>query len=349
MADLINFTLEIDKVPEDTFNVISFNLRESISHPFELEIEILSRNEHLDENDTIDQEAIFTLWRNGCVERYVHGIVYSFSRSDCGFSHRRYKIVMVPELFRLNLRENCRIFQDIDTEKIITTLLREMGIHNYSFSLIKKLKKREYCVQYRESDLDFITRLASEEGIGYIFEHKKKKHTVIFFDNLQALKSHAGSLKYNALSGGASPQPFVHSFSNTCQLAATSVSLKDYSFKRPAQRLLHQTYISGTLPHSKKYEHFDYPGRFQHDDDGKTLSRYRLEHIRSKALLGVGKSNILSLTMGEKFELIDHPDSTLNCSWLATKITHVGEQPQAAEEYAGDGSTKYLNRFDVMP
>ncbi|KKD57850.1 type VI secretion protein VgrG, partial [Grimontia sp. AD028] len=141
---------------------------------------------------------------------------------------------MVPSLARLSLRQNSRIFQQQSAPEIMSILLQEMGIDDYAFSLSGNPQTREYCVQYRETDLEFLERIAAEEGIFYCFLHSKDKHTVLFSDDTQTLSASGLALPYNVNVGGISKENFVKGWQYSAQARPSSAQLKDYSFKKPA-------------------------------------------------------------------------------------------------------------------
>lgn len=344
MADQIRFTLKLNMLPTLCLNVVKFTLEEALSAPFCLEAELVSRNEQLDEDKILDQPATFTLWRDNEVVRYITGIVADFTRGDF-HSQRQYKLTLVPELMRLSLRQNSRIFQDKNIEAIIGILLKEMGINDFAFNLTRNLPKREYCVQYRESDLAFVSRLAAEEGLTYAFEHQKDKSTLVFFDDNRSLKSLKTPLIYNNAPTPHPETPFVHSFLYTQRVKSSSINLKDYSFKNPANKLSFLAHSHALLP----YEHYDFPGRFKDSLQGKAFTKQRLEYLRSEAAEGQGESNDMQLTTGVKVKLVQHPDNSLNIVWLITRVLHTGEQPQAIEGMPIAPKVQYTNRFFVMP
>ncbi|WP_306332053.1 contractile injection system protein, VgrG/Pvc8 family, partial [Vibrio injensis] len=128
-----------------------------------------------------------------------HGIVRQFSQGNIGHRHTFYGLTLVPALERLSLRHNSRIFQRQTAPDIIATLLEEMGITDYAFSLQRDCAQREFCVQYRETDLAFLHRLAAEEGLVYHFIHEDEKHTLLFTDDSQGLPKLDTPIPFNAL------------------------------------------------------------------------------------------------------------------------------------------------------
>ncbi|CZF86819.1 Phage-related baseplate assembly protein [Grimontia marina] len=256
---------------------------------------------------------------------------------------------MVPSLARLSLRQNSRIFQQQSAPEIMSILLQEMGIDDYAFSLSATSQTREYCVQYRETDLEFLERIAAEEGIFYCFLHSKDKHTVLFSDDTQTLSASGLALPYNVNVGGISKENFVKGWQSSAQARPSSAQLKDYSFKKPAYGFLHEHAGTEMAFQRGTYEHYDYPGRYKSDAAGKPFTQYRLEHLRSDAITATAQSNVPQVQPGMLFDLVDHPDETKNRDWVVVSTQCEGTQPQALEEAGGEGMTTFHNTFSVIP
>ncbi len=168
----------------------------------------------------------------------INGIVRQFSKGDTGHRHTFYSLTLVPALERLSLRSNSRIFQQQSVPEIISILLQEMGIEDYAFALKRECAQREFCVQYRETDLQFLHRIAAEEGLVYSHLHEAQKHTLLFTDSSDSQPKLAKPVPYNALAGGEINLPYVVDlqFKTTAQVSHTE--LKDYSFKSQLTDLL---------------------------------------------------------------------------------------------------------------
>ncbi|WP_407333317.1 type VI secretion system tip protein TssI/VgrG [Enterovibrio sp. 27052020O] len=345
----LQFTLHVEGLPDDTFAVVDFSGTDSLSAPFVYQVNLASRKEALSENDVVDRNVTLMLWKDGELAQRFHGIVRRFTRGDTGFSHSRYALEMVPALSRLSLRHNSRIFQQQSVPEIISILLQEMGIDAYAFALSGSPQPREYCVQYRESDLEFLERIAAEEGIFYTFLHSKDKHTVLFSDDTQTLSHSSLALPYNATVGGTASSTFVKGWQFSAQTRPSSAQLKDYSFKKPAYGFLHDHAGTEMAYQRGTYEHYDFPGRYKSDAAGKPFTQYRLEHLRSDAITATASSNVMQIQAGMLFDLTDHPDDTTNRDWVVVSAQCEGTQPQALEEHGGEGMTTYRNTFSVIP
>ncbi|MCW2474235.1 type VI secretion system tip protein VgrG [Candidatus Symbiopectobacterium sp. NZEC151] len=343
----LQFTVKVGALPASTFAVVDFQLSEALNQSFSLSLNLASALPDVDFGTVLDQPCELLVWYNGELKRRVNGIVSAFAQGDTGFRRTRYQIEVRPALWRLGLRTNARIFQAQKPEVIIGTLLEESGITDYAFALRNDHAVREYCVQYRESDLAFITRLAAEEGLYFFHEFETGKHRVVFADDAGAL-SKGPELFFNLAAQGLSEGDYVRRFRYAEAVSTAEVALKDYSFKTPAYGLLHSK-LSAELAHQREsYQHFDYPGRFKQDSSGKAFTGYRLDALRANAMTGSGESNAAMLMPGSSFTLTEHPNSMLNSDWQLVAITHSGQQPQALEEESGGEPTTYSNSFEVI-
>ncbi|UEQ07600.1 type VI secretion system Vgr family protein [Pectobacterium versatile] len=343
----LQFTVKVGALPASTFSVVDFQLSEALNQPFALSLNLASPLPGIDFGAVLDQPCELLVWYEGELQRRVSGIISAFAQGDTGFRRTRYQAEVRPALWRLGLRTNARIFQAQKPEAIIGALLEEAGITDYAFALRNEHAVREYCVQYRESDLAFITRLAAEEGLYFFHEFEEGKHRLVFADDAGALAK-GPELFFNLATQGLSEEAYVRRFRYAEAVRTAEVALKDYSFKTPAYGLLHNK-MSGELEHQREsYQHFDYPGRFKQDPSGKAFTGYRLDALRAGAMTGSGESNASELMPGSSFTLTEHPNLALNIAWQLVAITHSGQQPQALEEESGGEPTTYSNSFEVV-
>ncbi|QIZ46784.1 type VI secretion system tip protein VgrG [Dickeya zeae] len=343
----LQFTVKVGALPDTTFAVVDFELSEALNQPFVLSLNLASSQPGIDFGAVLDQPCELLVWYEGELQRRVSGIVSRFAQGDTGFRRTRYQAEVRPALWRFGLRTNARIFQTQKPDAIISTLLEEAGITDYAFALRHEHAVREYCVQYRESDLTFIHRLAAEEGLFYFHEFEAGKHRVVFADDAGALAK-GPELFFNLATQGLSEGAYVRRFRYAEAVSTAEVALKDYSFKTPAYGLLHNK-MSSELDHQREsYQHFDYPGRFKQDPSGKAFTGYRLDALRAGAMTGAGESNAAELMPGGTFTLTEHPNPAFNLAWQVVAVTHSGQQPQALEEESGGEPTTLSNSFEVV-
>lgn len=343
----LQFTVRIGALIESTFAVVDFELHEALNAPFSLMLNLASPQPGIDFGAVLDQPCELKVWYDGMLQRRVSGIVSRFSQGDTGFRRTRYAAQVRPALWRMGLRTNSRIFQAMTPEAIIAELLQEAGVTEYAFALRHEHVPREYCVQYRESDLAFISRLAAEEGMYWYHEFDEGSHRVVFADDARAL-GRGESLFFSLANQGLAHGPYVRHFSYAEKVSTAKVDLKDYSFKTPDYGLSHKKQSNSLDHQSDHYEHYDYPGRYKVDAPGKAFSQYRLDALRADAVTGDGQSTCAGLCPGLSFELMEHPNPSLNTGWQVVSITHHGQQPQSLEEEAGGEATTFSNDFSVV-
>ncbi|WP_104203338.1 type VI secretion system Vgr family protein [Billgrantia saliphila] len=356
----LQFTLQLAGADDLDLAVIDFTLEEALSAPFTLRVRFASRDGGLAATEVLDRPATLTIWQDGEALRRLHGVVSEFGRGDRGHRRTFYSMVVRPALWRLSLRQNSRIFQQVSPLTVLNTLCDERGLRDVAFAATREPETREYCVQYRETDLAFVERLAAEEGLFYFHEFEEAPngaHRLVFADAPQAL-AHLGSRPYHSRAGGTPPSRHVRKLEQLARVAPASVTLKDYSFKQPAYAQLHEHAADGLEEHAQRddYEHYDYPGRYKADASGEAFTRIRLEHLRREALTCGAESDLPELAPGTRFTLTDHDLSELNRDWQVVKVIHRGEQPQALEEDGitqgdadGMGMTKYDNTLVLTP
>ncbi|EPI8559227.1 type VI secretion system Vgr family protein [Vibrio fluvialis] len=354
----LKYQFHVEGLEDDTLVVRGFDGQETLSseringqlcHGFRYELELASRLANLTPEMVVDKVAELTLYRDDMLVQRVNGIVRRFTQGDTGHHHTFYSLTLVPALERLSLRHNSRIFQLNTVPEILSILLQEMGINDYAFALTRDCAQREFCVQYRETDLDFLHRLAAEEGLVYSFIHEEGKHTLIFSDASESLPKLGEPIPYNTLAGGMIESPYISALSVHTQSEVSQTALQDYSFKKPAYSFAQQAVGTEMAYQQPDYEHFDAPGRYKDDVSGKAFSQIRLDYLRRNARTATGKSNQPLLRPGVKFDLQEHLDDTLNRDWLVVSVTSQGTQPQALEEAGGNGATTYANQFSLIP
>ncbi|SHI71114.1 Phage-related baseplate assembly protein [Vibrio aerogenes CECT 7868] len=356
----LNFKLTIDGISDDTLVVRGFHGDESISDAvdssgnpyfgYRYHIDLASRSSSsLPAKKIIDSKALLEVIRNGKVVQKVHGVIRALDKHDTGHHHTFYSITLVPSLERLALRRNSRIFQQKNAQDIISIILGEMGISDFCFDLKRTPAVREYCVQYRENDLAFFHRLAAEEGMMYMFTHEDSKHMLVITDHDKGFPKLGGKAPYNCLSGGANPDGYISSMTERKRSEVSSIEMRDYSFKKPDYNFSQKEDGTAMDYQEEMYEHFDFPGRFKDDGNGKAFNKIRLEYLRRAAHTVTGKSDETKIQAGQRFEVKEHDDDAMNRLWLAVQVSHTGSQPQALEEDSAGGATDYSNQFTLIP
>jgi len=321
----------------DPFEVVSFTLEEGLSQPFKLELELVSHHPAIDFYRMLDLAAVFTIWRDDTPVRYVHGLVSLFQQGDTGFRRTRYTAVVEPTLKRFDLRSNWRIFQAQTVPDIITSMLAEQKLTDIRSEICFEHQPREYCVQAGETDLDFIARLAAEEGLLYTFEHRADGHTLVLTDRvggLGTIGTHTDCpVIYQPMSGGDALEPALTRFHYTEQVRTARQVQRDYTFTHPRYNQQHTATGDQDLNNQHKdYERYDYPGRYKRDIAGKPFTKTRLAALRNDAKLAHVEGDDERLQPGLAFDLNDHPREDFNDRWRTIAIRHEGKQHTSLQE-----------------
>jgi type VI secretion system secreted protein VgrG len=354
-ADEAQFLFEISG---QELLVVDFEIDESISSPFEAVLTLASEEE-VPPDGAIDQEALLTILSEEA-DRYLHGIVNTFVQTGYRTKNKGeirfylYKATVVPAIWRLSLEQDCRIFQEMTTQEIVEKILKEGGVtpDRFESRLQGSYPQREYCVQYRESDLDFISRLLEEEGIFYFFEHSQSKHLLVFGDGTPVYKPIEGNpevkfhLGYSPTSAAEAQEEYIESFKISKNVRTGKVTLRDFNFKKPSLDL--------TAPETgekyQKLESYDYPGIYEDEGRGKSLAKVRLEQSMVYEETADGNGVCPRLMPGFTFTLKDHHIDSFNREFLVVKLKHKGAQPQVlGEQTDTDASFSYQNGFFGIP
>ena len=349
-ANETHFALTIEGLSAD-FQVFTLQGREAISQPFVFEVELVSEQPSLDLETLLHKPAFLQLSPDGSG---IHGQIYRAAQGDSGKRLTRYSVTLRPQLAYLAHRINQRIFQNLSVPKIIGMVLEEHGIQSnaYEFKVGAIYPERIYCVQYDESDLQFVQRLCEEEGIHYHFQHSATAHKLVFGDD-QTVFPKLAPVAYQQDSGMVANDPVIKRFDLRLETRTSRTTRRDYDFEKP--RLTLESENRGdALP---DLEDYDYPGRFIDRERGKHLAKRALERHRSDFQLAEGKSDQPLLVSGHFLALTQHPKAKWNDLWLLTEILHEGKQPQVLEESVTSDTTKlkddfhqgYRNRFQATP
>jgi len=359
MAVQSDYRYTLDAGEKHTFDVISFKLTEGLSEPFRLELMLSSFDPNISFSALMDQSVTFTFWQGEQPVRYLNGSVTGFGLGKTGFVRTHYQMVVEPALARAAFQSDSRIFQHQNSEKIIRTLLQKNRVENVSFEPLPSDWEREYCVQYRETDLAFIERLAAEEGWYYYFDHRADSHELRF--GHQSIASPIlGTLTYNAKPAGDRSFTCIWRFDYCRKVTTTSQTLRDYTFLNPNYNLEHQHHSqASTLTDSDTsksavnsatvYEKYDYPGRYKKDEQGNPFSLYRLESELALSETANAAGDDMRVVPGYGFTLEGHANSAFNQDWLVVRVEHSGKQTGSLDEEAGEEGNRYENTLFLIP
>jgi len=344
--------LEITGVHAD-LELHSFEGHEGISQLFEFVVTI-STTEALAVASVVRAKAKLSMRSAAAAtERDVHAVVSRVEEEAVlqRSGYFQYRVTLVPWAWMLVHGADNRIFQEKNVPEIVGAVLTGAGYSagtDFKLTLHRSYSQREYCVQYRESNWDFVCRLIEEEGIFFFFE--PTNGTLVFADTKDAVAAIEGNatLQYRPNMGGARLEfesSHVSRFRFAEEVRAGKVTLRDWDFQKPALDL--ETAKSGA--DDAKLELYDYPGEYVLPADGDAYAGVRLEELTAGRKTGEGESECARLAPGFSFTLAEHPFDAWNAKYLVTRIEHVGANPTFGFRGDEDEFVPYRNVFDVMP
>ena len=336
---LISISSPLNK---DELLLTSFQGGEYISRLFEFQLEVLSANVTLEPEKLVGELVTVTLQNNE--ERLFTGFVSRFSFGEIKANNlRQYKLTIVPWLWFLTKTNNQRIFQDMNTKDIVSNIFSDYGFNDFDFKA-KGGSTREYCVQYGESDFDFISRLLEEEGIAYYFKHEKDKHKLFLVDKQNAYEyCDENEVTY---SKGNQSEAQITEWEHHYEFRKGEWSLNDYNFEEPKKKLIISSKTKNNFSNVKNYEHYEYPSMYD-TADGENLVSVRMDAEEVAINSIEATSDCTSFYAGGKFKLTKHAAKSEKDNYIITGIYH---RAFDTSYFSGsEGQSEYGNNFVCIP
>jgi type VI secretion system secreted protein VgrG len=336
---------------EDKLLLAGFSGHEAISRLFSFQCDLLSEDSSIAFTDIIGKNVTISVQQSDNTLRYFNGIVSRFTKSggDTKFTH--YQMEIVPWTWLLTRYANCKIFHNKSVTEIIKDIFSEFGLNDFKLSTTGTYEPLEYCVQYRETAFNFISRLMEQNGIFYFFQHEETKHTMVLADASSAHQSLPGfeSAGYNLAGGGVDDDDVVNSWSVRQELRSGKYTLTDYNFETPSASLLSTESTIYSVANNTTFEVFDYPGLYTTRGDGTTAAKLRMGEIEAGHEVASGSGVCRAFTTGYKFELTDHPQDDFNDTYVLTEIQHSASVAGNFSSGGTDSAAHYSNNFNCIP
>lgn len=355
---------EVRFAPEPGYEFIFDGLRghEELGRPFLYELDVTTGKVRADVQKLIGTSATIEMLisqgsRNNSGDSqgyYVNGIVTRIVSTGVVGGAFRYRFELRPWIWLLSRKRDHRIFNQQSPFAIMNKIFQEFG---YSGSVEDKRQAGsgdavlDYCVQYGETSLDFVTRLMETYGIYYYFEHKDNKHTVVLADDPNAHTVLKDPLPYRG------EQQEVRAVTDRCwswmaedMLHSGNFHFQAYNFTTPAADLSTKATKPGTHTHSE-YEVYEYPGYHEETGTGQKLSDIRMQAIAADRTVYQALSNCRKLRPGVKFKLSEHPEQAINQEYLITYSEFEMKLGEGRSTYQDEGATydTYRTSFKAIP
>lgn len=296
---------------------------DELGRPFAFELQMVSPDKDIDPKELLGLPVTVTVGRHDDRRRHLNALVADMGFVELSEGFARYRATLRPALWLLSLSTDNRIFQHKSVVQIVEQVLRDHGVR-FEKRLRKSYPPREYCVQYGESDLDFVQRLLEHEGILYFFEHGEDDHTLVLSDESGRLGPAEGldqipwqpDERANFLDGD-----FIVQWQPVSALRTSRYAHTDYDFEKPSASLMAETQDRESFapPATEAYR---YPGTYTAFARGDALADLRIEEIQAGRRRASAKATAPGLHSGAVFELKGFPREAENDSWLVLRTRY---------------------------
>ncbi len=313
--------LKINPDPGIVFLLEAMTAEEELGRPFLISLDISSKTAKADLNTLLGGSVTVTLTQKEGPSRYFNGVLTRLSYRGLRGGSYQYRMELRPWIWLLSQTQDCRIFQNKSPWDIITSLFRDAGFSNFTDRRQSQAggSKLTYCVQYRETTLDFVTRLMEEYGLYYYSEHSDGQHKLLFADDVNSHTSVGAPIPFVFdLTEWRSVTDHIWDWSGDAMIRPGAYTLRDYNFTTPSADLTSTAKKPGSHPYGTS-EVYDYPGDYDTAAEGTKIAAVRMQQRALLRQVFGGSSNSRRLGAGAKFTLAKFPQTALNKEYLITR------------------------------
>lgn len=339
---------------KDKLVLSSFTGEEQLSGLFSFRLTMLSESGDIKASSIVGHNVSFWVRDQEDKQRWFNGIVNGFSYAGYGDRGHMYKAHVVPWLWLLTRGSDCRVHEtnsQKSVREIVDGLFGDLGMADFEWKLKRPPEKREYCVQYRETHFDFVSRLLQEEGIYYYFKHEKGKHQLVLTDHPEGVYD-AEDAQVTLLGNMSEPEStdLLTEWSHEFEYTSGKWAMSDYNFETPSTPLLTNTSSLVSLKGNSKLEFYDFPGEYGVKGTGSKLLTLRMEEEEASHETVAGGSYCRSFSPGARFTVSKHHvKAEEGKKWVLTAVEHHGNL--GGQYFGGSSHTDdiYQNSFRCMP
>jgi type VI secretion system secreted protein VgrG len=312
---------------KDVLLVRQMSGTEAMSEPFQWDLDLLSEKGDINAEDLLGQKVSLSFTMANGQKRFFHGYVTEFSQGGWLQRYYRYHATVRPWYWLLTRTADCRIFQEMTVPQIFEKVVQQYGFTDYELRLSGTYQTREYCVQYRETDFNFLSRLLEHEGIYFFFEHAESKHSLVLIDDPNQHKAFAGyeTVPYYAPGGkdALRERDHLETWSYTKVVQPGSFATTDFDFEKPRKSLASSATISRQHQQAS-FEVFDYPGALSQLESSQSdvTTKVRIQELQAGYMVANGHGNAAGLAVGWKFTLEKFPRKDLNMAYVVTRASY---------------------------
>jgi type VI secretion system secreted protein VgrG len=339
---LPSFSLAGDKLPGDAV-AVRFEADEAISEPYAILVELTTTDASFKAEDCLRTRLCLVVITATGETRFFDGLADQVRFVRAAGEERHFEVRLRPALAALEHREGCRIFQEKTIVQVVQKVFEDAGFADkVEWRTAQEYEPREFIVQYRESHLNFISRLLEDNGLFYFFRHTQDGHTMVIADDPSAFApdEEAPPVAFRMAQGAAGASPLTR-FSRTRALRTNDVHLMDYDFEKP--QAPPQAQQPGEDAWSAPY--FEYPAGFTQSSAGSRRAAARMRELRADADTCEGEGRAAGLRLGVPFTVEGAAEPCLNGEFVITRLATRGSQSQTGAQV----NTAVENRFRAVP
>jgi type VI secretion system secreted protein VgrG len=335
-------------LPEGRLLLEEMTGHEALGQAFSYDLALLSLDPNVDLTALLGTPmTVHVVLGDG--ERTFNGIVTRAQFLGADAQYVRYHVTLQPWLWLLSYTTNCRIFQGKSVPDIIKEVFRDGGFSDFK-EVLGDYEPREFCVQYRESDFDFVNRLMEDEGIYYFFEHEGDKHTLVMTD------SYAGHAKTKGFETIIYRPPHEHhgmerehlsQWTLTKQIRSGSYAANDFDFMVPKGDLNSRLDAPKDHPNAKGAL-YEYPGNYLKKEVGDDLVKVRLEERQVDFEVVDAGGDVRGLGAGALFDFTEYPREDQNKEYLILTATYQIHGGDFISGQAGGGQEEFQVGFTLI-
>ncbi|WP_296266626.1 type VI secretion system tip protein VgrG [Pseudomonas sp. UBA6562] len=321
---------------------------EELGRLFEFELQLTSDDPAIDLNQLLGKPMCLSVQLGVGAQRYFHGLVARCSQSVDRGQFASYRVTLRPWLWLLTRTSDCRIFQKQSAPAIVKQVFRDLGFSDFEEQLSRSYREREYCVQYRETSFDFVSRLLEEEGIYYFFRHEQDRHVLVLADAYGAHQRVPGyeTVPFFPPDGQHRERDHINDWYLAQEVQSGSLELNDYDFQRPSARIN----VRSAMPRPHEagdYPLFDYPGEYEQAEHGEHYARTRLEALQTQHERVELSGNARGLGSGHLFNLSGFTRADQNREYLILAARYHVLQ-ERLETGGGNGSAQFHSNLSCI-
>ena len=337
---------------EDVLLFHTMRGREELSRVSEYRLDLLSERNDINLDEILGQNVTLKVALPNDATRCFNGFVTRFAQHGMLGRYHRYHATVRPWLWFLTRTADCRIFQDMTVPDIVEAVFGDHSSADFASELTGSYRRWTYCVRYRETDFNFVSRLLEQEGIYYYFRHSEGHNTLVLTDSASQHVAFEGCEELPFIAPGDLARPereHVNRWEFSREIQPGVYVHDDYDLTRPSVELRTKKSLPRNYEPST-YEVYDYPGEYVETSHGEQYAGVRIEEYGARFETAKGATNARGVGVGYSLTLTDHPRSDQNREYLIIGLDYSLSYSgyEGMPDSSGEGA-EYHCGFTAMP